>query len=391
MWPIASIGHMPLPPTRHNNTEPNTMKKLLLLTDQQPGANHSSVEGLFHHGLGHRYQVELVFFGREITAPLRRGNRLLLPRAAQRRQLAEQLGRLVDLRSYDIVVVRNQFPVLAQLLRCKLPAKIGFWESFPHSYRRKEQALRERRAVLRKSVEYWFKARKERRLIEQCAFYLPITETHRRVFYPDLSIPCHPTPMGFDFARYGIAEKPQSSGPIRFVYIGAIDALRQLDLVNQAFMSVKGDFRLDYYSNSRNAIVEQIKQLPDPRIRFHAGLPRDQLFAAIADADVGVCFFPETKTYITASPTKMLEYCALNMTVLGNLVPEYEGLLDDECSYLCPLNGDTIAESVARILATPRETLRHQGEICGRRIRQSHDYRQMAAQLGSFLDTLMDS
>jgi len=367
------------------------MKKLLLLTDQQPGANHSSVEGLFHHGLGQRYQIELVFFGREIASPQRRGNRLLLPRAAQRRRLAEQLARLVDLRSYDIVVVRNLFPVLAQLLSCRLPAKVGFWESFPHSYRRKEQAQREQRAVLRKSVEYWFKARKERHLIEQCAFYLPITETHKRVFYPDLRIPYHATPMGFDFASYGIADKPQGSGPIRFVYIGAIDALRQLDLVNQAFMSVTGDFRLDYYSNSRNATVEQIKQLPDPRIRFHEGLPRDQLFAAIADADVGVCFFPETKTYITASPTKMLEYCALNMTVLGNLVPEYEGLLDDECSYLCPLNTDAIAKTVARILATPRETLRRQGALCGQRVRQSRDYRQMAVQLGTFLDSLMES
>ena len=247
---------------------------ILLIADVGEQSDHSAVEGLFITDPANGIACTKVFFTKERNASHDQSDRLVLPYANRRRGLAAALKSAMDLQQFDVVIVRNLFNVLEQMHRAGLTARIGFWESFPHSYRRLEQAYFEKRAIVRKRIEYYFAARRERRLIETCDFYLPITETHKSIFYPDLKIPCHATPMGFDFARHPIQPPTPKQGPIHFVYIGAVDKLRRLDIINQAFMAQQRPFRLDYFSSSRNGVVDDIRRLNDPRIRVQLVIVR---------------------------------------------------------------------------------------------------------------------
>lgn len=362
------------------------MKKILIFTGTRINDKESAIEGMCKKHLSNRLAVTFVYFDKQASHNDREGNCIVLKKWHSRFQLAQGLSEFVDLAEYDFIVVRNLFQVLRQILRLRLQAKTGFWESFPHSHARLERAQFERRAVLRKNVEYFVKSKLEKTLISQCDFYMPITQTHKRVYYDDLTIPCFPMPMGVDFSSIDIPNKTiNQAQPVRFVYIGAICELRRLDIVNRAFLKTNKPFTFDYYSYDQNSAVDKIKNIDDPRIRFRGPMNRHDLFQEIANADVGVCFFPNTKTFITASPTKTLEYGALGMTLLVNEMPEYTNLLDDHCAYICDFKEHAITRALQTILDTPRQILKSKGLDCQRRIQEQRNYQNMAKAFFHFL------
>lgn len=363
---------------------------ILLIADVDARSDHSAVEGLFKNDPVAGIRCTKVFFAKGLAAARPNPDRLVLPYAHRRRRLAAALTELMDLRRFQVIIVRNLFHALAQILKAGLPARVGFWESFPHSHRRLEQAYFERRAILRKRIEYFLASRRERKLIEACDFYMPITDTHKSTFYPDLAIPCHATPMGFDFEAHPIQPPRRKTGPLHFVYIGAVDKLRRLDIINQAFMAQRRPFRLDYYSASRNAVVDDIRRLEDGRIRFHGPLPRSELFEKIIGADVGICFFPHTKTYITASPTKTVEYGALGLNVLVNRMPEYDRLLDHRCAFICDFTREAIHRQVESILSMDRAAVARRAQRLQARVFEQRNYKTMAAGLFQFLRRRVD-
>ena len=358
---------------------------ILLIADVGSDSQHSAVEGLFKSRQDIGICCHKLFFDKIITAPQILSDRTILPHRYRRRGLVKTLNKIDNLKRYDVIIVRNLFSVLKQIQKSRLPSRIGFWESFPHSYRRLEQAFYENRAVWRKRIEYFIACRRERLLIQSCDFYLPITETHKSVYYPDLTIPYLPTPMGFDFDELHLKKHSERSGPIRFVYIGAIDKLRRFDIINKAFKAQHDDFILDYYSFQNNEVVKSIKRIKDPRIRFQGGFQREELFSKISTADVGICFFPHTKTHITASPTKTLEYGALGLTVLVNPMPEYETLLDNNCAFFCEFEEDAICNKIKEILTLNRSCLVEMGRKLQERVMEKRNYADKAKHLFSFI------
>lgn len=359
---------------------------VILFADVGVDEHETAVEALFKDRADLGVQCQKFFFSKSVGRPEVNSAGIVLPYRFRRRGLVSALQHLVDLDQYQVVVVRNMFSVVSQLQK-RLPDKlIGFWESFPHSHRRLEQAHLEKRAVLRKTIEYFFVSRRERRLIEACDFYMPITHTHKKVFYPNLKVPAFATPMGFDFEQYTIPKPAaEKSGPIRFVYIGSIDALRRLDILNRAFLAQDEPFQLDYYSGSQNRAVDEIRAIDDARIQVHDPLARQALFETIASADVGICFFPHTKTYITASPTKTIEYGALGLSVLVNPMPEYRQLIDESCAYICDFDEESIHWQIQRILRAGRSDIITRGRRLQARVRAQRDYVKMATQLFAFI------
>ena len=358
---------------------------ILLIADVDAQADHSAVEGLFKTDPSNGVRCTKVFFSKQQKRSQHHQDRIVLPYSRRRRGLIAALNTTLDLDRVDVIIVRNLFNALAQIQGAGVPACIGFWESFPHSHRRLEQAYFEDRAIVRKRIEYYLAARRERKMIEACNFYLPITETHKNVFYPDLRIPHHATPMGFDFSRHPIQSMRPKQGPVRFVYIGAVDKLRRLDIINEAFMAQKKPFRLDYYSASQNNAADAIRRLNDSRIRFNEALPRSELFDRIARADIGICFFPHTKTYVTASPTKTVEYGALGLSVLVNRMPEYETLLNDHCAFICDFEKAAIQKQVETILSMEREAIAQRSRRLQKRVFEQRNYSGMRERLFRFL------
>jgi glycosyltransferase involved in cell wall biosynthesis len=365
--------------------------RVLLITDQAPDSSHSAIQGIFNNHLRKYAEVDLVYFDRTLDRPSTDDGKLVLPYRFKRRQILRGLKALTDPATYDFVIVRNFFPVLRDVLRYKRHYGycVGFWESFPHSFRRIYEARTTGRAVLRKTVEYAIKQRLERRLIERCDFYLPITETYKMRFHPELLIPYFPLPMGVDFSRIDGGPLPKVwDAKKRFIYVGAVDRLRRLDLIVSAFSQVKGDFVLDLYTPSKNELVNEIASGAerDSRIRVRPPQPRDDLLRLMRQYDVGVGLIPESPLYEVSSPTKTLEYYAAGIPAIINRLPEYVFLFNERSAFLCSLGEQEIRDTVAGILRMSRAELRQIGDTGRQAVQSRRDYAVIAAELYRFLE-----
>jgi len=315
-------------------------------------------------------------------------HRVILPYAYRRRGATRALHAAIDLSRYDVVIVRNLFSVLRNVLsaRGRYAYKVGFWESFPHSYRRIYEARLTGKSVFRKTIEYAIRKRLEHRLIAGCDFYLPITETFKQLFRGGLTIPYHALPMGVDFSHLPAeAGHQRVTGPIKFVYTGTIDRLRQVDLLVTAFTRQRGDFQFDLYTPSDNEVVAWIKAIGDPRINVRPAQPRDTLYRTLLHYDVGIGTIPDTLLYRVSSPTKTLEYYALGIPSLINHLPEYDSLFDDTCAFFCSPTEDSIGQAIKRMLDTDRETMGRMGKRGTSIVKQTRDYAIMARNLSEFI------
>lgn len=363
--------------------------RILLLTDQYRSSDHSAIEAIFGHHLQRTAAVERVYFDRDIGRPKRTDDgRLILPHRCRRTGLLRTLGQVAEPANFDLVVVRNLFPVLRAMLaaRARYGYRVAFWDSFPHAFRRRHEAERMGRARLRKALEYRWRHRAERRLLADCDAYLPITATHRELFFPELQVPTHPLPMGFDFTAFPqVVARPERRGPVRFLYAGTIDRLRRMDTVLEGFRHAAGEFELHLYTPTSEATRRSLGLQNDPRFRFHEPVPRAELMHRIAAADIGVSLIPPEKLYQGSSPTKTLEYYAAGRPALLSELADHRALFDEKSAFFVEFDVAGIAQAVTRAARRSRPQIDIMGLRGRERVREQRDYARLAAELLDFL------
>lgn len=363
--------------------------KLVCITDQFEGSDHSSIEGIFGGYLQAHCDVLLVYFSRERREPYHDGRRLILPYRFKRNGVAGQIDRFVSLQSVDCVIVRNFFPALRDILRQRKGAgfRVGFWNSFPHTFRRFFEAQQEGKGVLRKSVEYRIKTHFERRLVDRCDFLITMSPEFQTSFYPGLKIPHLALPMGINFA--GLPSYHPSGGTRkRFIYTGTVDSLRKTDLIAEALVGLDEDFALDIYTRSDNATTRRIAALGDRRVTLCPPLPRPELFRKMTGYDAGIGLIPENRLYNVSSPTKTLEYYSIGMPAIINHLPDYDALFDEESAFFCEFTPDGIRDGVRQILASQSERLLAMGARGREIVRSRRDYAVLADTVYAFLGHL---
>lgn len=367
--------------------------RVLLISDQWAASEHSSVEGVFGRGLPGVESTDVVTFseGGESRRAVREDHRLVLPRRCRRAGLAEAL-RWLEAWPADVVIVRNWFPVLRQMLEARsalaklgTAARVGFWWSFPHTYQRLHSARQSGRAVWRKTLEYHFRSWREGRALRRCDFFLPITRTMREEFFTWLRVPWHPLPMGVDTALLPPARGERRPGPRRFAYVGTIDDLRRVDEIVAGFLAVEAPFELHVFTASDNAAVRGLRAIRDDRLRWRDPLPRRELFVALQDMDFGIGFLPPDPLYRVASPTKTVEYYALGLPALLNPLPEYRELFDETTAVYGDFSVAQIGTAVQRALAMADGAVRAMGERGRAVVLARRDYRVLAQELACFL------
>ncbi len=208
--------------------------RILLITDLPWGEDESAVEGLFRHELRAAHEVEVVFHARGLWKAERRDGVVVVPKRALRHGLWRALAGVADTEGWDCVIVRNKFHVLRQALRCRGRCKVGFWESFPHAYRRVEDAVIRRRGVWRKRLEFRLKKCAQLRMLRRADFFLPISRHHEQEFYPGLGLASDPLPMGVDRGVWLGGRIDRCEGSLRLVYTGTLDSLRGMEVICRA-------------------------------------------------------------------------------------------------------------------------------------------------------------
>ncbi len=361
---------------------------ILCIIDQSPDSEQSAIEGIFNGTIQKIAGVQVVYFCRKAKRTVVEGQKIILPYKYKRANLFKPLQHVVDFLSTDVVIVRNYFSVLKRVLAQKKQYHfcVGLWESFPHSFRRVFQAKAENKSILRKSIEYEINRLKEKRLLSQCDFYLPITETYKQQFYPDLAIPYHPLPLGVDFSKLPVAQShDMNNGKKKYIYAGTVDQLRKLDVIISAFMEYDGDFVFDIYTASHNHQVEQIRSMEDSRIRVHNPLPRADLFRKMSGYDIGIGLIPDNELYRVSSPSKTLEYYALGIPAIINRLPEYTSLFDHDSAFFCDFSKDSIRDCIVNISRLSRQEIMQKGSIGRNIVKGERDYNELSFRLFNFL------
>ncbi len=359
-------------------------KKLLYITDQFRNSNHSSIEAIFDGYLKEYFDITLLYFDKTTDTQKQTENRIYFPYKKRK-----EISKKTDLQRYDIIIVRNRFDILKQLLFLKRDFKLGFQLSFPHSFRRYYQAKMEKKALFRKKIEYEIKDYMEKKYIKRCDFFLPISSTMYKLFYYDLKVPCFTLPLGID-PKSILKKERRDDEKIRFVYTGSIDRLREFDVVLKAFCKVKrDDFTLDIFTPHFEYAKSLMDELPNEmksKIRLSKSLPRDELLKKLPSFDVGIFLIPESLLYAVSSPTKVMEYYQCQIPSLMSKIPEcLELFADEEEGWICDFDENEIEKKVKKILTLTKEEIAKMGIKGEEVLSQKRNYKTISKEFYSFI------
>lgn len=364
--------------------------KILCISDQLINSNHSAIEAIFGKFLKNYATVSVAYFDKNIKkAAVLESNKIMLPYYTKKRNIIAAINQVSKL-DFDYIIVRNFYSVLSQILNERNifnGAKIGFWESFPHDYRRVYEAELTSKSVIRKKLEFLIKSYLHKNLISKCDFFLGISYELKKTFYDKIDIPFLDMPMGVDFdyiTNLDISKSPNDD-IVKFVYVGAIDKLREFNTVASGFTDSKTMFELHIYSQSNNTSLEYIKNLQDNRIFIHSPKQRQALFKELLQYDVGVGLIPETLLYTVSSPTKTFEYSALGLAPLVNYLPEYKRIYNTGNALFCEFDKGSIAKKIEEISKMPKKDIALIGINSKNSIFEARNYKTLSIKLVDFL------
>ncbi|MGO9951519.1 MAG: hypothetical protein ACLPN1_04825 [Dissulfurispiraceae bacterium] len=363
--------------------------KILCITDQFEGSDHSSIEGIFGRYLREWCEVYMVYFVRDANSGRREGDKIYIPYRYKRHGLTKVLHKFIPLDNVDIVIVRNFFRVLKDILvsRKNFGYRVGFWHSFPHSYRRLFEAKKEKRAIFRKTIEHKLRTYSEKKLVSRCDFLLTMSKEFKDRFYADIDIRHLPLPMGVSF-EVSSQLTYEANRVMKFLYTGTVDHLRETDVVVKAFSELEEDFEFDIFTRSDNSTTRYIQNLDNPKIRLYPTVPRSELFHKMAHYDVGVGLIADNSLYDVASPTKTIEYYSVGLPALVNYLPEYVSLFDNGSAFFCQFTKEDIKVAVRAALITPKDKLVEMGRKGRAIIKKQRDYKVLSEGLYRFLRAL---
>lgn len=173
--------------------------------------------------------------------------------------------------------------------------------------------------------------------------------------------------MGIDPNRFINADGKEISGRYNLkdskviIYVGAMDKLRQLDVIIRAFSKVK--------EKKENVKLLMVGDGTDKsnfeRLANDLGIKDDVIFTGqihshevpnfIAVADIGVSAVPPLDFYKLSSPIKMFEYMAMSKPVVANEeIPEQKEVIEESGGgILVKFEDESFANGIMELLNNP--------------------------------------
>jgi glycosyltransferase involved in cell wall biosynthesis len=156
--------------------------------------------------------------------------------------------------------------------------------------------------------------------------------------------------------------------PYRLLYLGSLSRLRKLGFLLRAFTIIQraeprthlifvggGNCQSDEHALREEAHALGLLSL----ITITGQLPRQEAWAQVQQADVCLSYIPPSPVFDVGSPTKLVEYLALNKVVVANDHPEQRDVLTQSGAGLCVASTEqAFAEGVLHLLNHPEEAKR---------------------------------
>jgi|GEM_PF-3909963 len=370
------------------------MRRIIYFPSEEYGSNHTSVEALFNKYLRKYFHIQVVYSGNN-TKKIENDN--IVINRDKKSDFFNQITKYIQ-GEMDIVIVRNDFKVLKNVIFYKkkyhLEFKVGFQCTFLHSYRRIVQAHIEKKKVLRKYIQYLITSRNEDKLLREVDFLIPNSKMMNKVvnkfnkpytfIYSSIDLDLLPK----------IVQKKSTEGIIKFVYIGTVDKLREVDLIFKAFGNLKNkNWILDVYTKQSKLANEYKMTMIDNQenVNIYSAIKRESLYNKIALYDVGIALIPVNDLYNVSSPIKLSEYFGCKLTVMTTAIPEAVDLYaDTNSAFFTNFDLESIEEKLNTILETTKEKLHLMGENGFNIVKKQRNYKNNALYIKSFLESLYD-
>lgn len=189
-----------------------------------------------------------------------------------------------------------------------------------------------------------------------------------------------PVPMGI--GEHLLEHPGGEVVPRTALYLGTLNLVRRLDVLVEALAKVRERFpdaKLTFVGDGDvpedRARIERAAQahgLVDA-IEITGWLPVEQAHARVCAAAVCLSPFYPTPVLRSTSPTKLIEYMALQRPVVGNAHPEQSAIIAESGAGICvPWSASDFADAISTLFADPAraETMARKGRayIRGKRL-----------------------
>jgi len=309
-----------------------------------------------------------------------------------------KLFKLLKESRYDFIQVKDEYIMaLAAALGARIyRTKFIFWLSYPHA---EESLFKVREGVARYPVFYFIRGHFLKfityKIIMRLASHVFVQSEQMKKDLTIEGVPISkmtPVPMGVslkDFERYRIVEKISGNNKRRkkIVYLGTLQSARKMDFMVRVLNIVlksepdallyfvgDGDDRGD-----RETIEKAAEDLGlSESIVITGFIPRADAMRYVREADVCVSpFFPDPILNST-SPTKIIEYMAMEKPVVANEHPEQRLLIVESGGGICvPYDEAAFAEAIVELLMDAVKA-KEMGWRGRKYVEENRDYKKIA-------------
>lgn len=181
-----------------------------------------------------------------------------------------------------------------------------------------------------------------------------------------------PVPMGVSLERIepekgGGDDLPELSGKMAVVYMGTMVRLRGLDFLIEAFVPVakrfpevvllmvgggsESDMRFLREAAEKNGVAD--------RVVFTGQLPMQKAWEYVRASKACLSLFKPNPILDSTSPTKVVEYLALERPVVVNDHPDQATVINESGGgVVTPYDPEAFGEGIIRLLAEPEQSVR---------------------------------
>lgn len=324
------------------------------------------------------------------------------------------IARVAAVRSsqYDAIQVRDM-PVIAffALIIARLKSiPFYYWMSYPQS---EGQVYRAKARGPAAGMRYWFPLIQGS--VGKFLLYKFILPKSDHVFVQSeqmqkdlmqfgiLANKMTPVPMGVDIEAIEslgttVSDDARLAGKRVIAYLGTLDRARQievlfamlgqvLDQFPDAVLLLVGDTEDQEH---RAWLQQQAEQYNVAHAVIWTGwLPTQQAWSYIRGAEIGLSTFPRSYLLDSASPTKVVEYMAIGLPVIGNDNPDQQLVISESSAGLCvELDAQKFSQAVIELLSSleTRVEMAAQGK---KYILDKRGYHKLAENLASVYQRLI--
>ena len=289
-------------------------------------------------------------------------------------------------RRYQLILVKNKYLIAVFALAVARLRDIPFvfWMSYPHS---EEDLMKVRQGLARYPFIYWIRGHCLTFLlygiILRLAAHIFVQSEQMKLDMESRGIPSWkltPVPMGVSLEQFDVYKNTtgkalpfgDSTARREIVYLGTLQKARKMDfmvrvlakvllVVPYVHMTFVGD---GDNAGDRDLLLEEARVLGITSAMDITGfLPRKEAMSYVSRADVCVSPFYPDPILLSASPTKLVEYWAMEKPVVANDHPEQSRTIGESSGGLCtPYREDAFAKAIIEILQDPER-----GRVMGRR------------------------